>query len=586
MLKHALTLTTIAALTACGGGGGSSSNDLISGTIQGLGGVDYRTETQSGKLSSQGEYKYKDGESLTLLLGETEIGGLKVAGDSTVIDVLNFNRLPEAPAQVRQSLRMFEYTRERIQTAGTITFTKANVSKLHFQSNVARLLIAMDDDNDSNNGFDVSNHADAIAGLDLDLNVSLYEFASNNDALAFQHATGVSLAMDDARPLREAYAMADLSITVPVRESEVNGRTFTYNDLGQVTATSEEQTSDSITEYDYSYSNLSSEYLTRELNAGPNSDSSSANRDRLFVTRSFTDFGLIETETREKFVRNNIFELESYTYQTNTYLDDRVFTLQEQTVSHFDTDNTVDYSSSSRFTYDNDQQLTSNLYYAGNTVASEVFEYGTGNIQYDDQGRITRSEYENLNSNTMTTSSYDYAVVEGNQVNTKTRIKDNGDKETIKESFDSNGVLFERVITQLTNHVATKVTTVSYQYDDSGRIDECGIDEDLNADGTADRQFIADLTYSTEGLKSIYTAHDTNADGTLESESTLTAIYGDDAELLTGFDNSYTYGNVAANGISYLINEYSNPVYDGDRFLAFGRSSTKCEYVFSIGQNF
>jgi len=200
MIKQSILITLLAALAACGGGGngndggdngGDVSKVIKVGVIEQLAGVSYRTPTQSGILSSSGEFNYIAGESLTLLLGDMVIAELESAADSSLVELLGLKDLPSEPLKVRNLLRMPEYTRDRIQTGYLVTHTQGTYNTFHNRSNLMRLLIALDNDNDPTNGFDITANKAAVADLALNLDVSLYEFATNDDALAFQHSSGI-----------------------------------------------------------------------------------------------------------------------------------------------------------------------------------------------------------------------------------------------------------------------------------------------------------------------------------------------------------------------------------------------------------
>lgn len=590
MLKKLLIVSSASLLMACGGGssggsnegsGGGAGGDLKTGTITGLGGLTYITDSQSGFLSSNGEYQYKEGEQVSILLGDMPLGDTFDAGAEMSIEkLLHLDKLPENPAQIRGLLRLPEFTRERIRTVNELTYTKGTYNKLHSVSNIMRLLIALDNDQDKNNGYDVSNHKESIAGINFDLNTSLYEFASSTQAVTFQHEKGISLAMEDARPLREAYEWAGLSVDVPVRQSVYNGATLSYNSINQVSSTSEEQTTDSVTEYFYEYDATGGISKKTQL-TGPNSEASSASEHKIVTTNSYNDFGLVQTSREDRYETDNTTVIEEYTIETSTYLNDRVYPTNVRTLSYASADDLV-YSSSVRTEYNGDLKKTKNGTYSGNDTASEVFEYGSDNYTYDDQGRITGYDYENLNSNSESSYSFSYATVDGNTVST--RLVDRvSSKEKIEETINSDGQMVKRVTTDLNSiDQVLQVETITYSYNDLGLISQCLYEEDNDLDGDIDRRYQSNLTYSDEGLTAIKTTTQTDLGS---SETNFNIIYGDDGETKSSIYDAFTYGNLAENGISYLINEYSNPVseFKADGNMVFNSSSTKCESIYRLG---
>jgi len=133
----------------------------------------------------------------------------------------------------------------------------------------------------------------------------------------------------------------------------------------------------------------------------------------------------------------------------------------------------------------------------------------------------------------------------------------------------------------------TAATTVYYSYNDGGLISECRLEEDNNNDGNIDATARSQLSYSDVGLSTIATSKDTNGDGTPDAELTHNFIYGDDGEVVSSAYGSFVYGNNAENGISYLINEYSNEIsgFFADEKLVVSSQSNKCEEIFTYGEN-
>lgn len=574
MLKKALSITSLAALAACGGG----SSGPNTGTIQGLAGLDYKTESQSGVLSATGEYKYNNGETVTLSLGDMVIAEF-AAGNTDIATVLRFGELPKSALEVRGALRMPEYTRERIETAFLLEQGAGTYNQLHRVSNLMRLLIALDNDDDGSNGYDVTAQRSKLAGLNLNLEASLYEFASNDDAKAFQHETGISLGMDAARPLREAYDHAGISLSVPERISKNDKVDYTYNAQGKLSGTSEQQTSDSITEYSYSYSDVSGEIAVEELNVSPYGESSSYSPYKKTITTTYTDFGLLESQRTDTYKLGSTTEIQSYDAQTNDYVDDKVYLTSEATISFSNlmSGPVITGSSSVRRTYNDDFQITSLATYSGSSPINEAFEYGS-EITYDPSGKLYTRNYENTNSNSQSSYAYSYSLMAGLEIITRTYIKDNGSKEEITESL-RDGVLEKKVVRQLTSEdVATNIETLNISYDTEGRILQCRINKDTDANDTIDSKVTSAFVYSDAGLVRIENAYDTNADGTPESELTTSVTYGDHGEVLQDLDgNTFTYGNVSQDGIGYLIFEYLNSILPSDSDLYFYDSDVKCE---------
>ncbi|GGA67978.1 hypothetical protein GCM10011369_07130 [Neiella marina] len=131
-----------AVLVACGGGSGSSDSNTnsvnstpLTGVFVGpVAGIHFQTLTQSGMTSDTGEFLYLDGESVTFAIGGIE--------------------LPDTPAQPSITpLEIFD----------TVDTNHPEVT------NLARLLISIDVDGDSENGINISQEAhDAAQNMDVD----------------------------------------------------------------------------------------------------------------------------------------------------------------------------------------------------------------------------------------------------------------------------------------------------------------------------------------------------------------------------------------------------------------------------------
>ncbi|GGA67231.1 hypothetical protein GCM10011369_06100 [Neiella marina] len=128
------------ALAACGGGDGSSDSNTVNQTpltgvfVGPVEGIHFRTVTQSGMTSDAGEFLYEDGESVTFAIGGIE--------------------LPDTPAQ--SSITPLEI------------FEAADIDDPEV-TNLARLLISIDVDGDTDNGINISQEAhDAAQNMTVD----------------------------------------------------------------------------------------------------------------------------------------------------------------------------------------------------------------------------------------------------------------------------------------------------------------------------------------------------------------------------------------------------------------------------------
>ncbi|MDN3680460.1 hypothetical protein QWZ04_08985 [Vibrio tapetis subsp. quintayensis] len=97
LLKTSLSLAIVAVLSGCGGGGGGNAATDNSGspsqtqvgrfTDSAVGGVSYKTATQSGLTNAKGEFNFIAGEMVTFSIGNIELGSAKASEDVTPMDL-------------------------------------------------------------------------------------------------------------------------------------------------------------------------------------------------------------------------------------------------------------------------------------------------------------------------------------------------------------------------------------------------------------------------------------------------------------------------------------------------------------------
>ncbi|MET0356138.1 MAG: hypothetical protein ABW044_05130 [Cellvibrio sp.] len=109
-----------------------------------VGGIGYKTATQTGVTNSAGEYEYVEGETVTFFIGDLELPPVLARG---VITPLNIAETDDANNPV--------------------------------VVNIARLLQSLDADGDPSNGISIPANAEAIA-TEVDFNVSVAAFAANS----------------------------------------------------------------------------------------------------------------------------------------------------------------------------------------------------------------------------------------------------------------------------------------------------------------------------------------------------------------------------------------------------------------------
>jgi hypothetical protein len=169
--------TTIFLLQSCGGGGDSGDGDssVLTGQFidSEVGGLSYKTKTQSGKTDSSGKFKYKAGEVVTFSIGGLLIGAHPGQETVTPVEVANAFNSDDPRAQ-----------------------------------NIARLLQSLDSDNNPDNGIDLIEEAEDLAdSIDLDDENSIQQgldsigggvsLVSLNDALTHLQASLAALPAPD-----------------------------------------------------------------------------------------------------------------------------------------------------------------------------------------------------------------------------------------------------------------------------------------------------------------------------------------------------------------------------------------------------
>ncbi|HEX5056676.1 MAG TPA: hypothetical protein VFX02_09280 [Gammaproteobacteria bacterium] len=196
-----MALLFSAFITACGGGGGGSNGGnedntvrtgvFIDGPVQGL---SYETPTQSGVTNADGEFEYINGETVTFSIGGIELGSAEGAAEINPFDLFGMT-----PPTTELALRL------QLNTRNDVTgFDRA--------ANVAFLLVSLDNDNDPDNGIDLTGWDVDLASAELDFNVNMYAFARK--FRYFAAAYGINPDVSPVQPLAHLYS--SLGITVPI----------------------------------------------------------------------------------------------------------------------------------------------------------------------------------------------------------------------------------------------------------------------------------------------------------------------------------------------------------------------------------
>jgi hypothetical protein len=231
-----LTVLLISILVAgCGGGDGREEAELT-GTLQGghIQGVAWRTPTRSGTTDADGHFAYLPGETVTFSLGPVELGSAPGSTDITLFTLAGLT-----PPTTERALRRELDLAMRTQTP----FTRAIALDL--------LLIALDADGDPDNGIDVRNRADVLAGVTLDFDARLSEMGIE----LYSKVPSLIQSVPLFKPVAHLYASLGLRVPVhaPTRaltDSSVSPAigvdTFAYYANGQLHSVEQDRDGDGV----------------------------------------------------------------------------------------------------------------------------------------------------------------------------------------------------------------------------------------------------------------------------------------------------------------------------------------------------
>jgi hypothetical protein len=199
------------ALAGCGGGGSGGKAEAATGILQagGAKGVQYDTPTQSGTTDANGTFGYLPGETVAFSIGGVQLGAVPGTAKISLFTLAGLT----PPASERVLRRELERATRR-------------PTPLVRAMNLARLLIALDADNNPDNGIDVSGRAADLAGKQIDLGLGLSGFTEKLDRLA----PNMTRNIPTARTLVFAYQASNLTVAThgPVRYDNIPAVSFQH----------------------------------------------------------------------------------------------------------------------------------------------------------------------------------------------------------------------------------------------------------------------------------------------------------------------------------------------------------------------
>jgi hypothetical protein len=619
MKRILISSLSILMLSACGGGGGNSSggngdgNTTLTGQVSGISGLSFKTintddiETRSGVINQNNEFEYEDGETITLYLGGAELASATASTNMNLFDF--FPNLPDDAATLRKQLRQPFYSRERLQAVPRGSYyTKNQSTPLDRASNIMRLLLALDEDQDSTNGIDLltddwitklANESD----VSLNLDANMFEFSDSQAMLAFQHTYSLSINMDISEPLATLYDMAQVTIPTQRREgynsqglTPPNSGTYEYDDqqriIKEVKTTSYEYLQDGTPPnhriYTYEYDakgNLLKDFYEADVN--DNQIINSYNR----KTYTYNDFGKVESliYDYDQDTDSNAFRR---TVSNNFYENDAVLLKSSTQKTDNTGDNTYDIFYETKYEYDNNHVVES-IQDNKLDASGELLSISSRtSYSYNEDYQITQYNYEKSFSGetASATDRYDFTY-DGNTVTSTINyitlnapLSSPSNKGVFTETFDEDGLVTKRTKAVYVNNALDGSGEVSYSYDANNRITQC----QFQFDNTGDEQFNYaqkyDYAYDDNGITSIGSQHDYDGDGvfTVDSES-YTAQYGDNSQVLNETTDSlvFNYSTDTINdGVRYLIHEF---LYL-DRDILIRHNDAKCFLNLSSGR--
>jgi hypothetical protein len=228
-MKALGTLLTTLVLVACGGGGGGGGSPAVATgqfTDSPVKGLQYRTASQSGETSANGEFRYLPGETVTFFVGDITLGAAIGAAKVTPFDIAGI----AAPTTIPNSGQ------------STVAFDQA--------INLAIFLQTLDADGNPANGIEIPAQTRTMtSGVTLDFKQARYAFTSSVGwrklVTAGRTAGLVHIIPTPTRALQVMYAtlgitpvlteMSKIETIDPISAKVLTRTTFSYDGQGDGT---------------------------------------------------------------------------------------------------------------------------------------------------------------------------------------------------------------------------------------------------------------------------------------------------------------------------------------------------------------
>lgn len=541
--------------SSSGSSGGSSSSSSSSGGGTGvetegvfnggqIAGLYFETPSFSGLTDADGTFRFRDGEEVRFSLGGIVLGSARGAPEMNLFTLVGSAPIVEE-AQIRAALE----DRQRIDDFDRV-------------ANMALLLVTLDTDQDPTNGVDLSGWDSALADYQVDFRYDFYEFPERRglDALrALRTAFDIRYQVAPATPLVFLYDALGIAIPahVPVREVIDEGNDgiaeyeikTTYNSLGlpeeihEFPRSGTGETWDQWLRYTYDDDGRTL-VIERERDDDGGGVVDSFTRRNL----SYDESGLLTAarmESGRTFVESRsdtLYQHDSggnltlYRFQRDEDLD-RIADDKFEVVSQYngngllrvseqetDADNDGGVERRERFEYSYIDGLLSRVLQTldeeeprANGVIDAAVEIL---YQYDSDARLTEQEQKiDGDGNGITDSIYTvrWSYNDSGQLQKETRATDSD-----ADSFDESR------------------QTLEYSYDGMGNIIQLEVRFDENADGTTDSITITDYGYNAIGQLTLIENFTRIPGGVRERKSRERRTYGDNGELLTRLQETFS----------------------------------------------
>ena len=496
--------------------------------VNGVQGLSYATETQSGITDSTGAFTYKSGETIQFSIGNFLLGDAVLAvEDMNPVDLVTGVVLPTMSYELDTLYN--DATRKPANSSGA-TFNKL-VNMLVF-------LYSIDSDKDASNDISIADGMGTLLeGVSIDFSKDFWTTNKNYklktvlvDAAA-QNLVDSALVKSVAIVLNNFYSAQGINHSFASkaglsRDNDGDGTadfifTYTYDDSGKRLTQSNDSNADGVANQIYNYTyNSDGNRLTESTDNDADGTANST------ITYTYDDNGNRLSFSRDGDLDGIADRILTYTYDTYDNLlsysvddngdgiSDSINTYTYDSDGNMLTDSFDDgaFQSINTYTYDSSgNQLTKSYDEGGEGTADEINTY-----TYDTNGNMLTDYFDPFGDGTaleIYTYTYDN---NGNRLTQSNDFDGDGtDEEIYTYTYDSNGNRLS--YSKDTNGDSTAEEIYTYTYDSNGN--QLTYSEDNNGDGTADE--IRTYTYDISG-NMLTESFDFNGDGTATRVFTFT----------------------------------------------------------------